>query len=84
MNRDEMQIAVEQMIKGISYLIEQMKQQETKIYSGVVVSSTSNGKWNIQYNGETHAVNAYKVTPKVGQVVKVFIPENNNNLAFFI
>lgn len=84
MNRDEMQTAVEQIIKGVAYLIQKSKQQETKIYSGIVVSSASNGKWNIKYNGETHAIKPYKVTPTVGQVVKVFLPENNQNLAFFI
>ena len=84
MNRDDMQVAVEQIIKGVAYLIQQAKQKETKIYSGEVVSSANNGKWNIKYNGEIHAIKPYKTTPTKGQVVKVFLPENNQNLAFFI
>lgn len=57
----------------------------TKIYNGIIVSSNNNGTWNIQYNGETHSMPAYgNINPTINTVVKVFIPQGNQNLAFFM
>lgn len=64
---------------------EAINSKTTKIYSGIVQSSNTNGTWNILYNGKVHAVKPYgSIVPKVDTVVKVFIPNGNENLAFFM
>lgn len=77
--------AIEQLIKGISKMIhDHCKTYSTMIYDGIVISNQNNGKWNIQYNGEVHAIKPYKITPTVGEMVKIIVPNGNQNLAFFI
>lgn len=77
--------AIEQLIKGINKMIhDYCKKYNTMIYDGIVISNQNNGKWNIQYNGEVHAVKPYKITPTVGEMVKIIVPNGNQNLAFFI
>ena len=57
----------------------------TKIYDGVIVSNNGDGRWNIRYNGEVHSVRSYgNANPTVDQMVKVFVPQGNQNLAWFI
>lgn len=79
------QDAINVIIQGISQMINDFNNKTTKIYEGIIVSQADNGKWNISYNGETHAVKPYRsVTPSVNLMVKVIIPQGNQNLAFFI
>ena len=57
----------------------------TKIYDGVIVSNNGDGRWNIRYNGEVHPVRSYgNANPSVDQMVKVFVPQGNQNLAWFL
>lgn len=57
----------------------------TKIYDGVIVSNNGDGRWNIRYNGEVHPVRSYgNASPTVDQMVKVFVPQGNQNLAWFL
>lgn len=79
------QDAIDVIIQGISQMIDDFNNKTTKIYEGIIVSQADNGKWNINYNGKTHAVKPYRsVTPSVNLMVKVIIPQGNQNLAFFI
>lgn len=79
------QQAINQIIQGVHKLItNHFNTYATMIYNGIVVSNNNDGKWNIQYNGETHAMKPYKITPNVGDMVKVFIPNGNQNLSFFM
>lgn len=79
------QSAVRELIKSIQYMVKEALSNTTKCYSGIVKSEANGNKWNIQFNGETHAILKYgDIQPKTGMVVKVFVPQNNMSLAFFI
>ena len=57
----------------------------TKIYDGIIVSNNNDGRWNIRYNGEVHPVRSYgNASPAVDQMVKVFVPQGNQSLAWFL
>ena len=61
-----------------------LKNNSTKIYDGIVISNNNDGRWNIKYNGETHAVKLYgSALPSVNSMVKVVVPQGNQNLAWF-
>lgn len=83
---EEYQKAVNEIIQGVGILMQSLLYHNTtKIYNGLIVSSNTDGTWNIQYNGETHAMPSYgSITPAVNMMVKVFIPQGNQNLAFFM
>lgn len=79
------QQAVNQVIQGMyKILTNYFKKYSTVIYDGIIISSNNNGRWNVQYNGEIHAIKPYKTIPNVGDMVKVIIPNGNQNLSFFI
>lgn len=82
---EEYQKAVNEIIQSIGLLIDStLYQNTTKIYSGIVLSANSNNTWNIQYNGETHAIKLYGTTsPNIGDMVKVVIPQGNQALSWF-
>lgn len=75
--------ASEQLLRGFQYLMEQMGL--TQIYNGTIVATGTN-RATIQLNGQTHIIPQYgsMTTQAVGKAVKVFIPQGNMNLAFFI
>lgn len=78
--------AVNQLLRGIDYIIEKYIKKTTKCYDGIILSkdTSSTNKWNIRYNGEVHSVALYgSNTPTVGQMVKVIIPQGNQALAWF-
>ena len=76
--------AVTELLKGISYMLELLLNNTTKIYDGQVISNNNDGRWNIRYNGELHPIRPYGSNlPSVGQVVKVFIPQGNQALSWF-
>lgn len=76
---------IQEILKSINYMLNSSLDKTTKIYNGIIVSNNNDGRWNIQYNGETHPVKPYNISsPEVGTVVKVFIPQNNQALAFFM
>ena len=82
---DEMnQQAIEALLSGMNEMIKEALRNTTKIYNGVVVGQDGQN-WKVQYNGKVHSIPLYgNNTPKVGRVVKVFIPQGNANLTFFI
>ena len=82
--KDQYQLAINEMLKRFGYLIEEAMKKTTKCYSGIVVSNNNDGRWNIKYNGEIHPVKGYGgVIPTVNSVVKVFVPQGNQSLAWF-
>lgn len=81
----EMDDAIIEILKSCQYVVEMALKKSTNIYDGIIMSQGQNGKWNIRYNGEVHEIKPYKVqSPKVGDVVKVFIPQGNQANSFFI
>lgn len=77
--------ALSEILKGIKYLINQALLKTTKCYDGIILSQNDNDKWTIKFNGESHVIKKYgNITPAIGMVVKVIIPQNNMSLAFFI
>ena len=84
MNFTSIDSMLNELLKSIKYMINSSLSKTTKIYDGIVVSSNSNNKWNIKYNGEIHAVKGYgNVIPTAGSIVKVLIPQGNQALAWF-
>lgn len=79
------QSTIDEIIRGVGYMIQTwFEANSTKIYTGVIISSNNNGTWNVQYNGETHSMLAYgSIQPSVNMMVKVVVPQGNQNLAFF-
>lgn len=76
---------INEILKSINYMIQEAVNHTTKIYTGLIVSNNNDGKWNVTYNGETHAVTPHRLaSPTVGQMVTVFIPQGNQAIAFFI
>lgn len=88
MNKSDNQTALEELVKGFDYLLTQtLSKRMTQIYNGLIVSSSvSGGKWSVQFNGQIHDLPQYGNVSTVskGSVVKVFVPNGNINLAFFI
>lgn len=84
-NSNDYYKALNYFIQGIFYIVERIfKKNSTKIYSGIIVSNNNNGQWNVKYNGEVHAIPSYgSISPNVNDIVKVIIPQGNQNLAFF-
>ena len=81
---DNSQEATMQLIRGIKYIVQKIvKKNSTQVYDGIVLSESADGKWNVQYNGQSHAIKPYKMTPTTNTMVKVFVPQGNQNLAFF-
>ena len=77
-------VVIDEMLRSIQYMIDKSMSKSTQCYDGLVVSNAGNGKWNIMYNGETHAIKGYGLaTPSINTVVKVIIPQGNQALAWF-
>lgn len=80
------QKAIDEMLKGVNFRIEAVaKKYGTQNYNGLIVAQ-SDDKWEIRFNGETHILPQYGniSVPAIGKVVKVFVPQGNMNLAYFI
>lgn len=76
---------IDEMLKSIDYLITKALEKTTKIYDGIILSQNTDGTYNVQYNGQSHAVRSYKIdSPTVGSMVKIIIPQGNPALSFFI
>ena len=74
-----------EVLRAIDYMIEQrLNGAGTANYNGVVQSVNTDGTYNIQFNGEVKALKSYGSAPSVNDMVKVFVPQNNYNLAYFI
>ena len=76
--------AINEVLKSINYMIQTALKKTTQCYNGLVVSSSNNGKWNVQYNGEVHSLPVYgAAVPTLNNLVKVIIPQGNQALAWF-
>lgn len=76
--------ALQALITSIKYMIEQTFKNTTQIYDGIIVSVNGN-KYEVRFNGNTYNIKLYgNNTHQVNDIVKVFIPQGNMNLAFFI
>lgn len=76
--------AVNQIARSVEYMLDQKELGSTKIYNGIITSLT-NGVATIQINGKVFTINQYGTfTHAVNDMVKVFVPQGNMNLAFFI
>lgn len=85
MEHSNMDLALDEVLKSVDYMIKSALSKTTKIYDGLIISNNNDGRWNIQYNGEVHAVKPYgSITPAVGNLVKVFIPQGNQAISFFM
>lgn len=83
--QNEYQYAIQELLKGIEYLLTESAKQNTQCYDGIIIGNNGNGKWNVQYNGETHSLKSYgSIVPSIGKMVKVIIPQGNTSVAFFI
>ena len=83
-DQKNMDSAIEQLLKSIDFMIKSALKNTTKIYNGFVVSNNNDGRWNIQYNGEIHPIQAYGASvPTVGMIVKVIVPQGNQALSWF-
>lgn len=79
-----MDSAIEELIKSFNYMLTLSMKETTKCYDGIVLSSNNNGKWNVKYNGEIHALKGYGTAiPNVNTIVKVIVPQGNQALAWF-
>lgn len=84
-NRENFQQAINSMLQGIQYIVEKAKQENTQIYSGILLSLNGN-VGTVQVNGRQYSM------PFVGSIptittslpVKIFVPQGNMNLAFFV
>ena len=83
-DRNSLDIFLKELFKSIKYFIDKALKKTTKVYDGLVISNNNNGRWNVKYNGEIHAIKAYgSVAPTVNSIVKVIVPQGNQSLAWF-
>ncbi|HAU87632.1 MAG TPA: hypothetical protein DCW90_19715 [Lachnospiraceae bacterium] len=78
------QQAIDVMLSGFNAMLKEAINNTTKIYDGFVVGQDG-VNWKVQYNGKVHSIKHYGDNQvKAGKTVKVFIPQGNANLTFFI
>lgn len=76
--------AVNQIARSVEYMLDQKEMNGTKIYSGLIVSLNDNIA-SIKINGKNFTIEQYgNFVHSVNDVVKVFVPQGNMNLAFFM
>lgn len=78
--------AINELLEGISYLIDKaLSKRGTQIYTGRLISQVDNSTWNVMYNGREYPVKYYgKDTLTENQIVKIFVPQGNQSIAFFM
>ena len=78
--------ALSQIIRGVKYIIQTSLNSVTKNYNGVLIKpSIKEGYYIVEFNGEKHDIPQYGTgSVETGKIVKVFVPENNMSLAYFI
>ncbi len=83
--QNDYQFAVQEILKGVAYLLNEASKQNTQCYDGIIIADNGNGKWEVKYNGEKHSIKPYgSIVPSIGKMVKVIIPQGNTSVAFFI
>lgn len=78
--------AIEEIVRGINWIVQEaVRNCVTNSYDGLIISKGNGDKWNVQYNGKTHEILPYgSITPNIGKMVKVIVPQGNQSLAYFI
>lgn len=77
---DENKQALDELTRSIEYLIDQKLNQCTKIFDGFLLS---NGM--VRVNGKDYSIKQYgNLVHENNSLVKVFIPQGNMNVAFYI
>lgn len=80
----QFQEAINEMLKSIKYLIGQSFKKTTKCYDAIIIESNADGTWQVKFNGEVHTLKPYgSISPSVGKMVKVIVPQGNMSIAFF-
>lgn len=81
----EFNAAMNEILQAIDYMIDKkLRETGTANYNGVVQAVNSDGTYSVRFNGEVKSLKPYKTTASVNDIVKVFVPQNNYNLAYFI
>ena len=76
--------AVDGLIAGFDYMLQESNKQNTQIFNGII-TAISGGSYTIKLNGNEYVIPLYGgLSHSINDVVKVFIPQGNMNLAFFI
>lgn len=87
MSQEINQEALDALLSGVYYMCKSMVENTTLIYDGIITSKSADaqGKWTVKYNNKTHAIKPYgTIVPSFGKMVKIFIPQGNQALAFFM
>lgn len=85
MNKDkEFREAVEQIARSFDYMLEQKDNASTKIFNGILIQ-LNDDLGTVKINGKQYIIPQYgNFQHSVNTTVKVFVPQGNMNLAFFI
>ena len=81
---DKYKQAIQELMRSVKYMIDSRMEHTTKIYNGLILSMSGNVA-TIKINGKTYDIPQYgSFSHGANDVVNVFIPQGNMNLAFFI
>ena len=84
-NLQNMQSAINEMIKSIRHMIEQAMKGTTQCYNGIVTVVNADGTYQVQLNGQVANLSVYgNYTPTVNEIVKVLVPQGNMSVAFIL
>lgn len=76
--------AIQTIMQSVKYMIDTKMAHTTKIYDGLILSINGTNA-NIRINGKDYVVPSYGLLEhNANQIVKVFVPQGNMNLAFYI
>ena len=76
--------AVDGLIGGFDYMLQENNKKSTQIFNGVI-TAVNGSSYTIKLNGNEYVIPLYGgFIHNVNDVVKVFIPQGNMNLAFFM
>lgn len=71
---------VDEIARSVAYMLQQQSLGNTQIYNGILINFNS-----VKVNDKVYSLSQYGgLTHQINDVVKVFIPQGNMNLAFFI
>lgn len=83
-NGNEYKDAINSLLSGMQYMIEQAVKNCTQIYNGTIISIYGNN-YTVKVNGNDYVLRPYgEGSYEKNNIVKVFVPQGNMNLAFFI
>lgn len=83
-NSRQFQRVIVEFARAIKYIVDMSIKKTTQNYLGQVLEQNIDGSYNIKLNGKVHAIKMYgNGKPNIGDMVQVFIPQGNMNLAWF-